>query len=283
MSMTFDQRPTHLPLVERIWQTRRESSGEFTSIALNHWQMCVWSREGQTHITLRGAETKPTTSYCPPDADFFGVIFKISSVIDGLPPSRLVDTAVHLPTDGRRFWLGGTSWEVPTYDNIDVFIDRLARVETLTRDPVIESALSGQRSDTTLRSLQRRFLSTTGVSHATLYQIERARQATLLLQGGVSILDTVDQMGYADQPHLTRALRRWIGQTPAQVQRSGAAASLSFLFKTAHPDEFMLTSSANHHREIADENSHCPQRHHERHNSRHDQPRLATQRPSRSR
>lgn len=237
MPLTFDDhRPSDSPLVARVWHTNRNSSGEFTSIALNHWQMCVWSREGQTHITLRGVETHPTTAYCPPDADFFGVVFKISTILDGLPPSRLVDKAVHLPTDGRRFWLGGTSWEVPTYDNLDVFVDRLTRADTLTRDPVIESALGGQHSDTTLRSLQRRFLSTTGVSHTTLYQIDRARQATLLLQQGMSILDTVDQMGYADQPHLTRSLRRWIGQTPAHIQRDAAAASLSFLFKTAPPD-----------------------------------------------
>ncbi len=38
-----------------------------------------------------------------------------------------------------------------------------------------------------------------------------------LLQQGVSIVDTVDQAGYADQPHLTRSLKRFIGQTPAQL------------------------------------------------------------------
>jgi hypothetical protein len=38
------------------------------------------------------------------------------------------------------------------------------------------------------------------------------------LQQGVSILDTVEQAGYFDQPHLTRSLKYLIGQTPAQIR-----------------------------------------------------------------
>jgi methylphosphotriester-DNA--protein-cysteine methyltransferase len=40
-----------------------------------------------------------------------------------------------------------------------------------------------------------------------------------LLRQGASILDTVYQAGYFDQPHLTRALKRFTGQTPAQIAR----------------------------------------------------------------
>jgi methylphosphotriester-DNA--protein-cysteine methyltransferase len=50
-----------------------------------------------------------------------------------------------------------------------------------------------------------------------LEQIERAQQAAALLEQGVSLLDVVYQVGYADQPHMTRSLKRFIGQTPAQI------------------------------------------------------------------
>jgi AraC-like DNA-binding protein len=36
---------------------------------------------------------------------------------------------------------------------------------------------------------------------------------------GVSILDAVYELGYYDQPHLTRALKQWVGHTPAQIMR----------------------------------------------------------------
>jgi len=40
-----------------------------------------------------------------------------------------------------------------------------------------------------------------------------------LLQQGASIPDTVYQAGYFDQPHLTRALKRFVGQTLTQIAR----------------------------------------------------------------
>jgi methylphosphotriester-DNA--protein-cysteine methyltransferase len=55
------------------------------------------------------------------------------------------------------------------------------------------------------------------LTHSALQQIERARQAAALLEQGLSILDVVCEAGYFDQPHLTRSLKRFIGQTPAQI------------------------------------------------------------------
>jgi methylphosphotriester-DNA--protein-cysteine methyltransferase len=65
--------------------------------------------------------------------------------------------------------------------------------------------------------VQYRFLHATGLTNKTIHQITRARQAYDLLWRGVSILDTVAEAGYADQPHLTKSLKRYFGQTPAQI------------------------------------------------------------------
>ena len=49
--------------------------------------------------------------------------------------------------------------------------------------------------------------------------------AVALLRQGVSPLDTVEQTGYTDQPHLTRSLKRLIGQTPTQLAPESRQAS----------------------------------------------------------
>ena len=49
-------------------------------------------------------------------------------------------------------------------------------------------------------------------------------------QDGAGIGETVHLAGYYDQAHLTRSLRRLIGQTPARIRRH--EAQLSFLYKT---------------------------------------------------
>ncbi|HEX4713930.1 MAG TPA: helix-turn-helix domain-containing protein, partial [Ktedonobacteraceae bacterium] len=126
----------------------------------------------------------------------------------------------------------GSVWQFPDYDNADTFIDRLVREGLLLREPIVGEALQGHLKDLSLRSVQRRFLQAAGVTQSMARQIERARYATLLLQQGVSILDTLHEAGYFDQAHLTRSLKYFIGQTPAQIMGKSQAEQLSFLYKT---------------------------------------------------
>lgn len=136
-------------------------------------------------------------------------------------------------TDGRdAFWLGGALWPCPDYDNADTFVARLAHDGLLTRDPIVEAALHRGPRERSERSVQRRFAQATGLTQSAVWQIERAHRAAALLTGGVTILDTVDQAGYFDQPHLTRELRRLIGQTPAQIRRAGESAAPALALTT---------------------------------------------------
>jgi AraC-like DNA-binding protein len=70
------------------------------------------------------------------------------------------------------------------------------------------------------RTVRHRFLRATGLNASRIRQVKRAQHAQALLRQGVSILDTVDEAGYFDQPHLTRSLKQFIGYTPAQIIRS---------------------------------------------------------------
>jgi methylphosphotriester-DNA--protein-cysteine methyltransferase len=69
------------------------------------------------------------------------------------------------------------------------------------------------------RTVRHRFLRATGLTQSHIRQFERAQRAEALLKQGVSILDTVHELGYFDQPHLTRSLKQFIGYTPAQIIR----------------------------------------------------------------
>ena len=133
----------------------------------------------------------------------------------------------------RSFWLSGTTWEYPDFENAETFVRRLARSGVVARDPAVEAALQTQTQALSTRSVQRHFRHTTGMTHGRVRQIERARFATTLLRQGISIRDTVHEAGYFDQAHLTRSLRQLIGQTPTQIIEG--SSQLSFLYKTAGP------------------------------------------------
>jgi hypothetical protein len=234
MIFTFEERLSDSPFVERIWRAQSERAGEFLSVAASQWEMVVSEYRGERIMTVRGPETKVTPMHVTlVGAEFFGIIFKYGAFMPHFPVSDLVDGDVDLPdASSKSFCLNGSAWQFPNYENADTFVDRLVREEILVFDPVVKSVLRGVPQELSPRSVQRHVVQATGLTQGSIRKIERARHATMLLQGGVSILDTVERTGYSDQAHLTRALKHLIGKTPTQIINKSEPAQMSLLFKT---------------------------------------------------
>lgn len=200
-------------------------------MAACHFEMAVTRHRGNIFLTLRGPETRATSVDCPAEGEWVGIRFKLGTFMPNLLPGLLSDRKdVTLPGAAGRFWLNGSAWEYPNFENADTFVERLVKRAIVARDPIVDAALQGQSSAASLRSTQRHFLRATGITYATFRQIERARYATNLLRQGVCVLDAVHEAGYFDQAHLTRSLRRLIGETPARIIQG--RKQLSFLYKT---------------------------------------------------
>jgi AraC-like DNA-binding protein len=230
--IVFQDRPSDSPFVERVWRSHSERAGTFHSMAACHWEMVVTRHEGKTSLTVRGPETKATMADCPAYGEWFAIRFKLGTFMPLLRPGELRDrNDVTLPcVTSRTFWLNGSAWEYPDFENAETFVNRLVHARLVAIDHSVIAAFHSQSPKLSRRTVQRRFLQTTGVPHSTLRQIQRARQATNLLKQGCSIFDAVYKAGYYDQAHLTRSLKRLIGQTPAQILRG--EQQLSFLYNT---------------------------------------------------
>jgi len=232
MLITFEDRPSDSPLVERVWRSHSEGAGSFLSMAGCNWVMVVTRVAGQTALTVRGPETRATPADCPADGEWIGVHFRLGTFMPLLPPGMLRDrNDVTLPTASRRsFWLNGSAWEYPGFDNAETFVQRLVKHGLVAGDPYVADVLRGEAGRLSQRTDQRRVLRATGMTAATIHQIERARRAVARLRGGASIADVAQDAGYFDQAHLTRSLKRFIGQTPMQIVRS--QEQLSLLYNT---------------------------------------------------
>lgn len=228
-----DNRLSDSPFIERVWRSHSEGAGLFVSVATGHWDLVITRLAGTPTLTLKGPETRASEVFCPADGEWLGIRFKAGVFMPQLPISRLVDGNRSLPSGARTFRLDDGSWEYPTFDNAETFVARLARAGLVARDPAVAAALDGDELALSARRAQRHFLFATGMSHAALKQIERARHATNLLRGGASIADTVGEAGFFDQAHLSRSLSRLIGLTPARIARD--ERQLSFLYKTQPP------------------------------------------------
>ncbi|MEK7952285.1 helix-turn-helix domain-containing protein [Luteolibacter soli] len=228
--ITFEDRPSDSPFIERVWRSRSDQAGVFRSIASCYWDLVFAKVEGKTMIVVHGPETVASMADLPPDGDWFGLRFKVGTFIPQFRSSEFRDrNDIILPNaTSRSFWLNGSVWEIPTFENAETFVNRLVRRGVIQEDRVAKAAIHGEPQDVTTRTEQRRVVQITGLTCGTIHQIERARQATLRLRQGASILDVVHEAGYYDQAHLTRSLQRFIGLSPAKIMREQEQLSLLY-------------------------------------------------------
>lgn len=214
---------------------RSNGGGPFVSVAACHLELVVTRLADSAMVTVRGPETRASIIECPPDGQWAAIRFRLGVHMPSLPTGLLLDHHdVHQPVsaDGT-FELHGLRWPLPDLENAERYVDQLARCGVIAREQVVEAAIRGDMQPLSIRSMQRRFRRTTGLTHGLFRQIERARHATSLLRDGASILDTVHETGYFDQAHLTRSFKVLIGETPASVIRQDT--QLSFLYKSGRP------------------------------------------------
>jgi AraC-like DNA-binding protein len=204
-------------------------------VASTHCELVVSRYRNQVSLTVRGPETRMSAVECPAGGDWLGIRFTPGTFLPQFPPGTLRDrNDLTLPdASTRSFWLDGSAWEYPTFENADTFVARLLKKGIIARDRTVEAITRGEPQRLSLRSAQRHFLHATGVTYALFRQIERARYAANLLREGAVVADVVHLAGYFDQPHLTRSFKRLIGQTPIGVARM--TRQLSLLYKTPPP------------------------------------------------
>jgi hypothetical protein len=230
MLITFNDRPSDSPFIERVWRSHSDRAGVFQSLASCHWGMVVTRLAGRLSLTVRGPETRATLADCPAEGEWFGVLFKLGTFMPRMRSGDLRDrNDVTLPNATQRaFWLAGKAWDFPSFENMETFVERLVRHGLVRNDRTVEHALRGEPLAVTLRTEQRRVRQITGLTRGMIHQIERARQAILLLQQGKPILDVVHAAGYYDQAHLTRSLQHFAGQSPSRIAGGGGQLSLLY-------------------------------------------------------
>ncbi len=203
-------------------QGRTASDGSAIRPAENHWHMVLVKHNGLRQLRMVGPLTSSSALPYIEGIELLWIKLKLGTFMPHLPTTDFRDTETVLPdASSQSFWLNGSAWEFPTFENADTFVARLVREEILVCDPLVDAALQGSAEDVASRTLRYRFARATGLTQSHIRQVERAQQAEVLLRQGTPILDAVAELGYYDQPHLTRSLKQFVGLTPAQILRLG--------------------------------------------------------------
>lgn len=220
MRVRREVRASDSPLVERITRVSFDRDWQGVTTPDGCWDLVVRRVAGRVELLQTGLITRPVELAYAAGDEYLSISFKPGVFMPALPGKRMVDRGLMRPTPSpRTFWLEQDELEIPTFDNAESLIDRLVLRELLVRDEIVEGVVEGRARAIHPRSVQRHFLDSMGLTAKRLQQIQRACRAVELLGGGQRPVDVALELGYADQSHLTRALKAMMGTTPGQLAR----------------------------------------------------------------
>jgi AraC-like DNA-binding protein len=220
MSFEYEEQPSRSRFVDVIWRTFDTSDGTYLAAADACWDMIFIRRDHGPRVLLSGPSSRITPVPYRAGNRNVGIRFHRGSFLTHVPTTTMVDTTIPLPmpTD-ESFELAGIEWPMPTYETADDFVAGLEARNLLSDDAIVAAALRGEVQAMSARSVQRHVSQVTGLTAGQIRAIVRARTAHERLQAGESIADVAFDMGYSDQAHLSRDLKRLTGFTPGQSKR----------------------------------------------------------------
>lgn len=221
MSFSYEEKPGASTRVDVIWRTEDLTDGVYMAAADGSWDMIfTTTKEGELTVRLSGPSTTTTPVYYKKGNKNIGMRLKQGVFFTHIPTSEVVDVTETLPMlSSDSFLLGGHVLHVPTYDAFDSFVAELESKELLSEDPIVQAVLEGKKYGASLRSVQRRFGQAIGMTPAYIMQIERAWRAVELLKSGIPIVEVVHELGYSDQAHLNKSIKKMTGYTPRQTAK----------------------------------------------------------------
>jgi AraC-like DNA-binding protein len=220
MSFLYEEKASASPYVDVVWHTLDQTDGTYLAAADACWDLVFTTTPTSARVLLSGPSSRPTPVPYQAGNRNVGVRFRHGTYFTHVEPHSMCDRTIALSmSDAHTFELAGCSWPMPGYDDVDALIEAFDAAGLLAHDPVIEAALRGAATPVSPRSVQRHFTRITGLSPQHVRQISRAREAVARLRTGESIAEVAYELGYADQSHLTRDVKRLTGYTPGQSRR----------------------------------------------------------------
>ncbi|WP_345591891.1 DUF6597 domain-containing transcriptional factor [Verticiella sediminum] len=204
--------------------------------------VCAWAGTAAA-LRVHGSTTRPRELAVAPDGSYVGVRFRPGQArrFVEFPAALLTDT--DLAAEGAVPWafalrslgphgaggpgaidralLAHLARRQVRRDAVDALLGWLAAsAETPARAGMAIDRL-GRLAGTGPRQAERHWRAAVGLPMETFLGIQRVRRAARALRGTtLAIADVALRAGYADQSHLTRATRRYLGATPGTLRRA---------------------------------------------------------------
>src|SRR6185312_11883804 len=136
MQQIRQTRQVDSPHLESISSIRFTAAGQTLMRPDGCWDIAILRRGESLQVLRTGLTTRSVTYQHDAGDEILVISFKPSSFMSLMPGERMRDEGVLLEKFGsRNFWIGTDVREIPTFENADVFVERLAREGIIESNP----------------------------------------------------------------------------------------------------------------------------------------------------
>lgn len=218
MERMYEEHHPDSPVLECVWQARQTREERYLVPAVECWDL--WFArdvEGELRAGLSGPALGHRWIHSTIGEHSWGIQLKAHVVLPGVSKRLLLGGEQQLVIEAGHVAFAQHAVPFPEFEDLEGFTSRLLELDVLRSDDDVRRMISGDDAGYSERHRQRRVRAATGLTRKQIEQLSRAREAFALLLQGVSPVECAAHCGFADQAHLTRSLRAFHGQTPAQV------------------------------------------------------------------
>lgn len=220
MTQRHVSRASSSPLIDRVWHTENMTDGVYIATPDCAWDLlALRMQDGTRMMMLAGQQTRFLEVPYVAGTSSVVISFTASAYLVGMSGDELLDATSMLPNDGKDgFVLLGHTFEFPEYNTAEALVKSMVNAGILRQDDVVASVLEGQPRAMSSRTMQRHFHEVTGISRKGLDKIRRAQEAVKMLQAGTATAEVAAEVGYTDQSHLAKDLKKIMGSGAATIE-----------------------------------------------------------------
>ncbi|HJP81277.1 MAG TPA: helix-turn-helix domain-containing protein [Candidatus Saccharimonadales bacterium] len=219
MTQIHTRRDSPHSFIGTVWRTQNVEDGIYLATPDGSWDLIVLiQKDGSKSMMVTGQATKPMNVPYQAGTSSVVISFAPGVYLPSLPGDSLVDSFIMLEnSDTDHFLIDGYGFAFPTFENAETLVERMAAIGLLAIDSVVQSVQDGSPKALSRRATQRHFSKSTGITQKDFEQIERAKEAIRELRRGKKASAVAADMGFVDQSHLTKSLKKIMGVTPLDV------------------------------------------------------------------
>jgi hypothetical protein len=219
MSQIHTRRDSDNPYIDTVWTTQNVGDGIYLATPDGSWDLIVMiDKNGRRHMIIAGQATRPMEIPYTAGTGSVVISFTPGAYLPYYPAEILVDSVEILENvDDDHFILAGHTFAFPTFENVELFVEKLVTLGILKNNGIVDGVIKGTPKAMSKRAVQRHFSATTGLTQKYLDQIKQAQRAVTLLQQGKKPIEVAQDAGYSDQPHLAKSLKKIMKSKPSAI------------------------------------------------------------------